>query len=75
MVSRSELSTRSMPQGEDPTGVLSAPSLAGWALEREAPMRELSTWLLVCTCVVSRVGLGVSVQEEGGGESWAPASV
>lgn len=65
----------SSPHGEDPTGVLSAQSLAGWALEREALMRELSTWLLVCTCIVSRVGLGVSVQEEGGGEGRAPVSV
>uniref|UniRef100_A0A452RFI0 Interleukin 9 receptor n=1 Tax=Ursus americanus TaxID=9643 RepID=A0A452RFI0_URSAM len=64
----------SSPHGEDPTGVLSAQSLAGWALEREALMRELSTWLLVCTCIVSRVGLGVSVQEEGGGEGLGAGS-
>ncbi|XP_064448249.1 interleukin-9 receptor-like [Mirounga angustirostris] len=48
-------------------GVPSAQSLAGWTLESEALMRELSTWLLICTCFGTWVGLGDSVQGEGGG--------
>ncbi|XP_077931185.1 interleukin-9 receptor isoform X2 [Halichoerus grypus] len=39
----------------------------GWTLESEALMRELSTWLLICTCFGTWVGLGDSVQGEGGG--------
>lgn len=58
-----------------PRGVLSAESLAGWTLESEALMQELSTWLLICTCISTWVGLGVSVHGEGGGEGWVLVSV
>ena len=58
-----------------PRGVLSAQFLAGWTLETEALMRELSTWLLICTCISPWVGLGVSIHGEGGGEGWALVSV
>ncbi|XP_010618950.2 interleukin-9 receptor [Fukomys damarensis] len=35
----------------------------GWTLESEALIRDVGTWLLLCTCVCR----GVSVPEEGGG--------
>ncbi|CAK7313229.1 hypothetical protein VULLAG_LOCUS17370 [Vulpes lagopus] len=38
-----------------------------WSLEREALLPEWSTWLLICTCVSTWVGPGVSIHGEGGG--------
>uniref|UniRef100_A0A8C8Y657 Interleukin 9 receptor n=1 Tax=Panthera leo TaxID=9689 RepID=A0A8C8Y657_PANLE len=64
VVSNPSYSIGSGPHGE---GVLSAQFLAGWTLETEALMRELSTWLLICTCISPWVGLGVSIHGEGGG--------
>nr|XP_035939468.1 interleukin-9 receptor isoform X6 [Halichoerus grypus] len=47
----------------------------GWTLESEALMRELSTWLLICTCFGTWVGLGDSVQGEGGATTRWAASI
>ncbi|XP_006146479.1 interleukin-9 receptor [Tupaia chinensis] len=48
------------------------PSLAGWTLESEALMRDLGSWLLLCTCMCSRACLGASVPGAGGGPSAGP---
>ncbi|KAM8895979.1 LOW QUALITY PROTEIN: interleukin-9 receptor [Lycaon pictus] len=53
--------------GSIPWGALSAQSFAGWSLEREALLPEWSTWLLMCTCVSTWVGPGVTIHGEGGG--------
>ncbi|XP_003790922.1 interleukin-9 receptor [Otolemur garnettii] len=42
----------------------------GWMLKSEALRRDVSTWLLTCTCICTCVHLGASVLQEGG-EPWA----
>lgn len=46
----------------------SAQSLAGQALESEALIWDMGTWLLICSCICTWVGLGASAPGEGGGE-------
>ncbi|XP_046524578.1 LOW QUALITY PROTEIN: interleukin-9 receptor-like [Equus quagga] len=58
---------RSLPLWVLLTRSPSGQSLAGWTWESEALTRETGTWLLICTCISTWVGLGVSVPGEGGG--------
>lgn len=60
---------RSLPLWVLLTRSPSGQSLAGWTWESEALTRETGTWLLICTCISTWVGLGVSVPGEGGGEA------